>query len=125
MSCGRVGHFPKMCRTKGKPPKKEEAAGKKDGCDCRCPVRSTAPDISKSLPLEPTEENIKKLETWIKNYYESSAFNCCECQPLPKMHGEPLKIHMKEGAQLVASHSIPYTGKQKLRPDWIGMRQLE
>ena len=28
MSCGCVGHFPKMCRTKGKPPKKEEAAGK-------------------------------------------------------------------------------------------------
>ena len=93
-------------------------AGKKDECDCRCPARSTASDIPKSLPLEPTEENVKKLETWIKSYYESSAFNCCECQPLPKMHGEPLKIHVNESARPVASHSpipIPLHWQAKVK----------
>ena len=64
--------------------------GKKYGCDCTCPIRSIAPDVPNEIPFEPIEENVSKFEAWIKDYYSSSAFNCCECQPLPKMHGEPL-----------------------------------
>ena len=46
-----------------------------------------------------------ELQKWILDFYSSSAFNCCECQPLPSMHGPPLKIHMQEGVKPVASHS--------------------
>ena len=92
--------------------------GKKSGCECSCPVRATAPDIPKTLPFKPVEDNIKKLDTWIKDYYAASAFNCCECQPLPRMHGEPLKIHMKDGVKPVASHSpipIPLHWQAKVK----------
>ena len=55
--------------------------------------------------MDPIPENIKKLQELILDFYASSAFNCCECQALPAMHGPPLKIHMQEGAIPVASHS--------------------
>ena len=80
-------------------------AGKKQDCDCKCPVRVTAPDAPTELPLEPTPENAPRLEQWIRDYYAASAFNCCECQPLPDMHGPPVKIHLQEGVKPVASHT--------------------
>ena len=80
-------------------------AGKKPDCDCKCPVRETAPDAPTELPLEPTPDNTPRLEQWIRDYYSLSAFNCCECQPLPDMHGPPVKIHIQEGAKPVASHT--------------------
>ena len=79
--------------------------GKKPDCDCECPVRETAPDAPTVLPLEPTPDNVLKLEQWIRDHYAASAFNTCECQPLPTMHGPPVKIHLQEGAKPVASHS--------------------
>ena len=93
-------------------------AGKKAGCECTCPVRAAAPDVPKTVPFKPIEENVRKLESWIKDQYASSAFNCCECQPLPKMHGEPLKIHLNEGVKPVASHSpipIPLHWQAKVK----------
>ena len=91
---------------------------KKAGCDCKCPLRSVAPDVPKEMPMDPTAENIPRLKKWIFNYYASSAFNCCECQPLPKMHGPPLKIHMQEGVTPVASHSpipVPIHWQKKVK----------
>ena len=80
-------------------------SGKKEDCDCVCPTRSSPPDPPDSLPFSPVKENVPKLEQWIKDYYKASAFNCCECQPLPKMHGPPLKIFMQDGAKPIAAHS--------------------
>ena len=70
-------------------PAKEECSSaqqskKKDDCDCKCPVRAVAPDPPAKIPFEPTSENLPKLEAWIRDHYKASAFNCCECQPLPK-----------------------------------------
>ena len=64
------------------------AAGqaKKENCECKCPVRAEAPDVPDSLPFEPSSANVSKLDTWIREYYSASAFNCCECQPLTRMH---------------------------------------
>ena len=80
-------------------------SGKNPECDCKCPTRERAPEVPTEIPVEPTPENIPKLEQWIRDYYASSAFNCCECQPLPDMHGPPVKIHLTEDAKPVASHS--------------------
>ena len=80
-------------------------SGKKQDCDCKCPVRETAPDVPTELPMDPTPGNIPKLEQWIRDYYAASAFNCCECQPLPDMHGPPVKIHLQEGVKPIASHT--------------------
>merc|ERR1712218_654201 len=79
--------------------------GKNPECPCKCPVREVAPDAPTELPMDPTPENVPELEKWIRNYYAASAFNCCECQPLPSMHGPPVKIHLQEDAVPVASHS--------------------
>ena len=94
------------------------AQQKKDGCLCSCPVRVVAPDPPDQLPYEPIAANTDKLYDWIMQYYGASAFNCCECQPLPKMHGPPLTIHMKEGVQPVASHSpipVPLHWQKKVK----------
>ena len=80
-------------------------SGKRGECDCDCPDRSLPPEPPDQPPFQPVPGNIPKLEQWIKDFYAASAFNCCECQPLPKMHGPPLKIFMQDGVRPVASHS--------------------
>ena len=89
-----------------------------ENCECKCPSRTKPPPPPKSMPFEPTAENVKKLEDWIRTTYAASAFNCCECQPLPKMHGPPLFIHMKEGVTPIASHSpipVPLHWQKKVK----------
>ena len=93
-------------------------AGKKPDCDCKCPVRVMAPDVPSELPLEPTPENVPRLEQWIRDYYAASAFNCCECQPLPDMHGPPVHIHIQDGVKPIASHTpipIPLHWQKKVK----------
>ena len=90
---------------------------KKENCECKCPLRARAPDVP-DIPLEPEPKNVKKLQDWILEYYASSAFNCCECQALPAMHGPPLKIYMQEGVTPVASHSpipVPIHWQKKVK----------
>ena len=91
---------------------------KSENCECKCPVRDEPPSVPDKLPFQPTEENVPKLEAWIRSRYEASAFNCCECQPLPKMHGPPLTIHMQEGVKPIASHSpipVPLHWQKKVK----------
>ena len=83
---------------------------------CGCPMRTPAPAPPK-LPFPATEENRDKLETFLAEYYSSSTFNTCNHQPLPLMHGEPLKLHLQEGAIPHAIHvppSIPVHWKGKV-----------
>ena len=44
---------------------------------------------------------------YLLNYYRSSTFNTCQHQPLPLMHGEPLKFHVQEDAVPTAIHVLP------------------
>ena len=41
-------------------------AGKKENCDCKCQVRSTAPDVPATIPFEPNAANVPKLEALIR-----------------------------------------------------------
>ena len=95
-------NFPKLEATEGCSAAQQ---AKKEGCECACPVRTVAPDPPETIPGELTALSVPKLEAWIREYYSASAFNCCECQALPKMQGPPLKIYMQEGVKPVASHS--------------------
>ena len=88
------------------------------GCECKCPIRAEAPTPPATLPFEPTAANVSKLEAWIRSAYAASTFNCCECQPLPKMHGPPLTIHMQDGVTPIASHSpipVPLHWQKKVK----------
>ena len=79
--------------------------------DCSCPPRTPAPPPPSSIPFEPVEENVPKLEAWLLEYYSSSGFNVCPHQPLQKMEGKPLGINFMEGAEPKAIHTpvpVPY-----------------
>ena len=115
--------FPQSCNSAA-----ASSVGKKPNCDCKCPVRQMAPDPPTVLPMKANKQNVMELQKWILDFYSSSAFNCCECQPLPSMHGPPLKIHMQEGVKPVASHSpipVPIHWKKSLRGALTAMRRLE
>ena len=72
---------------------------------CSCPVRELPPDPPKTCPFPPTEDNLGRIENWIKEYYKSSTFNTCDNQPLPLMKDSPpLQLFIDSAAQPVACH---------------------
>jgi len=82
--------------------------------ECNCPKRPT------EIPFAPTEENIPKLKAWLLDAFASSALNQCPHQKLPKMTGEPIKLHLKEDAIPYAAHTpipVPHHWKQKVKED--------
>ena len=88
--------------------------------ECSCPLRTSTPPRPSSIPFAPTEENVGKLEKWLKTYYGSSAFNTCEHRPLPSMHVEPLRINMVPDAVPHAVHRpipVPHHWKDKVKAD--------
>ena len=88
-----------------KEPGKEGQSKVRKGCDCKCPDQEMPPELPTEIPIPATEENREKLESWIRERYRSSAFNVCECQPFPTMHGDSLMIKVNDGAVPKASHS--------------------
>ena len=68
-------------------------------CPNKCPTRAPPRERPEKLPAESRED----LEAWILREYADSAFNNCGHQPIPKLSGEPLVIHFKEGARPVAN----------------------
>ena len=72
---------------------------------CVCPRRSIAPDAPTALPFPATKDNHGKLQQWIIDRYSASAFNQCECQPLPLMTNSlPLKLYIDPQTKPVAIH---------------------
>ena len=60
------------------------------------------------MSLEPTEEDIKNIETCIPEIYKASAFEVCDCQSHPTFHGDHIQINVKNGAKSSANQiSIP------------------
>ena len=78
-----------------------------DGGICKCHVRQTTPARPEKLPFPCSVENNTRMKTWLMDRYKSSTFNQCPHQPLPKMTGPPVEIHMKENAKPVACHKAP------------------
>ena len=85
---------------------------------CDCPVRSATPNLPTALPFQTVEENLPKLEEWIKDFWASSAFNTCPHQPLQEMKGEPLSITFKDNYVPVQRHKpvpVPYHWKEQVK----------
>ena len=73
---------------------------------CNCPPRELPPPVPTVLPCAPTEENLPVLRKYILDRYASSAFNCCEHQPLRLMDkSPPLRIYTDETAKPKAVHT--------------------
>ena len=75
------------------------------------------PDRPVQPPFPPTEENIPKLEAWLKERFSDSTFNTTS-KPLPAMSGPPHHIHLKEGAEPFVAHTpvpIPHHWKKEVK----------
>ena len=57
-----------------------------------------------SMPFQPLEENVHRLEQWLLQQFSSTTFDT-DRQPLRVMKGAPHHIHLKEGARPVACHT--------------------
>ena len=88
---------------KSVPVKQCKSYGPNDSlCDCK--RRTLTPDPP-TLPFKPTEENMPKLKQFIIDYYQSSAFNQCETQPLSLLQDSPpLHLFIDPDAKPSACH---------------------
>ena len=69
------------------------------------------------LPFEPVPENIDLMKEWLLKTFASSTFNTCPHQPLPRMSGPDIQIHVDENATPKACHtpaSIPIHWKDQV-----------
>ena len=86
---------------------------------CICPPRELPPNQPPELPCQPTVANLPRLKEYILDRYASSAFNCCERQPLPLMESAPpLRIFVDPEASPVAVSSpgtIPLHWEQQVK----------
>ena len=57
-----------------------------------------------SIPFSPTEENVDKLESWLRHHFYETTFNT-EKKPLPVMAGKPHHIHLVPNATPHAYHT--------------------
>ena len=48
--------------------------------------------------MAPSTSNIAEMRSWLLKRYVSSAFNKCTHQPLPRMDGPPMEIHLIKDA---------------------------
>ena len=71
---------------------------------CSCPMRNFA-DPPEHIPLPATRSNIPTLESWIRGYFNDSAFNQCKRQQWRTTTDKPMKIHNKP-------ETIPYCCKK-------------
>ena len=72
---------------------------------CEWPRRQLPPAPSMELPFPATEDNRKKLQEYLLEYYKSSSFNTCQHQTLSMMEGPPLKLMVGPGAVPVTYHT--------------------
>ena len=89
---------PTQCSNSGVP-------SSSDG-ECSCPRRELPPVMPPVLPCAPTVANLPILKKYILDRYASSAFNCCEKQPLKLMdQSPPLRIYTDETVKPRAVHT--------------------
>ena len=89
---------PTQCSNSGVPTQQE--------APCQCPQRELPPPVPTVLPCAPTQDNLPQLRQFILDRYASSAFNCCEHQPLRLMdQSPPLRIYTDESAKPKAVHT--------------------
>ena len=89
---------PTQCSNSGVPSSSENT--------CSCPRRELPPTTPPVLPCAPTVSNLPILKKFILDRYASSAFNCCEKQPLKLMdQSPPLRLYTDEMVKPRAVHT--------------------
>ena len=74
---------------------------------CGCPKRTLPPTYT-DPPCELNDANRQQIEDYLLEHFKSSTFNICTHQPLPEMHGPPMRLMVDRTAKPVAIHkAIP------------------
>ena len=92
-----------------------------------CPTRSRTPFRPKSLPFEPSAENIPRMKEWLLETFVASTFNTCPHQSLPCMSGPEVQIHVDGEAKPKASHTpatIPIHWQDRIHSDLLRDERL-
>ena len=79
-------------------------------------TRACPPPRPETLPHPPLEENIPKLEQYLRGKFRGTAFN--RTAPFPAMFMPPAHIHLNETAKPYASHTfipIPFHWKKEVK----------
>ena len=66
----------------------------------KCPPRAPTPDPPATIPFAPTREKVIHLKNYLLEVFKKSDFLRCRYQPLEGMDREPMRIFLKQGAQL-------------------------
>ena len=93
------------------------ALTKTSSADNECPGRCRKRAPPRERPNRIPSKDRKELEAWFLREFADSAFNNCVHQPIPKLSGEPLTIHFKDGAHPVANFvpiPMPFHWKKQL-----------
>ena len=96
----------------------EKGAGSRELASCGCLKRTPTPGLPKTLPFEPSEQNITKMKNWMITRYESSTFNNCPHQELPFIEANPIRLHVDEDAIPTAISKpsyVPLHHKEKVK----------
>ena len=94
---------------------------------CSCPVRDGTPPRPDVLPYPTAVENIPKMKEWLLDRFSSSTFNTCTRQPLPRMSGPELQIHVDDNAKPKAYHTaaiIPIHWQEQVHSDLLRDERL-
>ena len=106
-------------------------AGNQHGCahcaaaaasspSCKCLPRKPPPGMPEHLPMAPSQSNIAEMKAWLLERYGASSFNKCTHQPLPRMDGPPVEIHLVEDAvprRISTPATIPLHWQDQVKAD--------
>ena len=68
----------------------------------------------------PSSSNVAEMKAWLLDRYASSAFNKCTHQPLPRMDGPPVEIHLVKDAvprKVSTPATIPLHWQEQVKAD--------
>ena len=88
--------------------------------DCGCPGQKPPPGPPSHLPFAPSTANIPEMKAWLLNWYAPSIFNKFPHQPLPRMDGPPVEIHLVEddvSRKVAMPATIPLHWQEQVKAD--------
>ena len=92
------------------------AAAAASSPSCECLPRVPPPGLPAHLPMAPSPSNIAEMRAWLLDRYASSSFNKWTHQPLPRMDGPPVEIHLIQDAVSTPA-TIPLHWQDQVKAD--------
>ncbi len=109
--------YPKLLQPHITVPPQVQAMETTEGGANQGPERFPPPARSLEISFPPQEENIPKLDAWLKNAFAARPFNA-ETQPIPNLERPKIRINLKPVAVLKTTHTpiaVPFHWKTAVK----------